>query len=83
VLAYATPAVMLIAKAMAHVDIKPLELWFQAIAFPLGSLSLIERYVRPSRRAPPPALRDARVAMLVAVICSSPPRSTCCPRTRA
>jgi len=39
VLAYATPAVMLIAKAMAHVDIKPLELWFKAIAFPLGSLS--------------------------------------------
>ena len=68
VLAYAIPGVLLIAKSTAHVDIKPLELWFQAVAFPLGSLSLIERYVRPSRRAAPPALRERALAMLVAVI---------------
>jgi hypothetical protein len=68
VLGYAIPGVLLAAKATAHVDIKPLELWFQAVAFPLGSLSLIERYVRPSRRLAPPALRERVLATLVAVI---------------
>ena len=68
VLAYAIPAALLMTKAVSHIDIKPLELWFQAVAFPLGSLSLIERYVRPSRRVAPAPLRERALAMLVAGI---------------
>ncbi len=68
VLAYATPAVLLLIKATTPVDIKPLVLWFKGVAFPLGSLSLIERYVRPSRREARAALRERALAMLVAVI---------------
>jgi hypothetical protein len=68
VIGYAIPGVLLVAKGTVHLDIKPLELWFQAVAFPLASLSLIERYVRPSRRAAPPALRERALAILVAVI---------------
>ena len=67
-LAYGIPVALLVAHSVAHIDVKPLELWFQAVAFPLGSLSLIERYMRPSRRAAQGVLRERALAILVAVI---------------
>jgi hypothetical protein len=67
VLAYVTPPVLFLLIGVFHQASDRLYLVFQSVALPLASLSLIERYARPSRPDWQPMLRERVIAMAVAV----------------
>ena len=66
-LAYATPVVVMVVCAMRHVSSDPLYMIFQRIVVPLGCISLIERYARPSRPGWAPMTRERVIALIVAI----------------
>ena len=65
--AYATPPALLLAARWSNVPVDSLYPWFQTVAFPLGSLVLIVRYVRPPRVDWSPMRRERALALAVAV----------------
>lgn len=66
VAAYLTPIALLIASRVTHTEVDKLEIWFQAVAIPLGSLSLIQRYALG--RSGGVSLRERVLAVTAAVI---------------
>ncbi len=70
VAAYATPLALIAAGRLFHTPVDPLALWFQAVAFPLGSVALIAHYLHPPRDGGPPTLRERLLAgVVVGILC--------------
>jgi hypothetical protein len=67
VLAYAAPPAMwLLGTGVTHTQDRHL-VWFQVVAMSLGTLALIEHYVRPERDRRRPKLSERALALAVAV----------------
>ncbi len=68
VLAYAAPPLIwLMGHGPAKAYYGPFMLWFQTIVWPLGTLSLIERYARPARDGYRPRAGERVLALAVAL----------------
>ncbi len=67
VLAYATPLAMFALARPIGRTADDLYVWFQAAAFPLGTLLLLERYARPARPDWHPMARERVIALIVAL----------------
>jgi hypothetical protein len=67
VLSYATPPVLWLLGHSPTEPMSPAALWFQAAAMTLGTLALVERYVRPGRDVPGPRPGERALALAVAV----------------
>jgi len=68
VTAYVVPVVLLLLPTFTHLQLDKLDMWFQAVVFPLGGLSLIQRYWRVGRDGTTAPMRERILAAIVAIV---------------
>jgi hypothetical protein len=68
VVAYLVPVVLLVLPHVTHLELDKLDMWFQAVVFPLGGISLIQRYWRGGRDGTAAPMRERMLAAIVAVV---------------